>query len=153
MSDRRARGSIPNSDRRRQHRNNLTASLFKHFLHGANLLFFLPPLTLLAVVLVIVTVQVRRPTSTASEIRRCARGVRTCVIISDPLSIRRASFVVVSERANERTNERTSGCQRLGIFPRQVSLGHPYRVDTTKAGQRRVFDCVSRVLQSELTRN
>jgi len=58
-----------------------------------------------------------------------------------------------SERASERTNERTSGCQRLGIFPRQVSLGHPYRVDTTKAGQRRVFDCASRVLQSELTRS
>jgi len=67
----------------------------------------------------------------------------------------RAGFVVTNERTNERTNEpageRTSGCQRLGIFPRQVSLGHPYWVDTTKAGQRRVFDCASRVLQSELT--
>lgn len=65
----------------------------------------------------------------------CAR-VRTCVIISDPLSIR-ASFVVASERLS-----------KVGYISSQVSLGQPYRVDTTKAGQRQVFDCASRVLQS-----
>jgi len=136
----------------------------------------------------IVVALVLPPTST-SRGDRC--GVRTCVIIGDPLSIRRRrrrrrhrrrrrrgkgegdGAAVLSWRMNERkkerthkrpsgwtnkrateqANERTSGCQRLGIFPRQVSLGHPYRVDTTKAGQRRVFDCASRVLQSELTRS
>lgn len=95
------------------------------------------------------------PSTSSSRLSSCARGSHVRNYYRPSIDSFRAGFVVTSERADERASGRAD--ERLSkvgyISSASESRSPVYRVDTTKAGQRRVFDCASRVLQSELTRS